>query len=147
MATGSSSGDKEIESQISNILKTAANDMESKANTASSLSANEAENFLDEACNGLYKKVKSEVEELKATVRRNKPNPSSATYSTDKQKYDAYITAVATSIKTSTNLVELVFQGIRDIVSTVIDWIRAGAAWAWDRIADSFNALRSLWSN
>lgn len=147
MASGSSSGDKEIESQITNILKTAADDMQSKVSTASSLSADQAEQLLDEACNGLYEKVKSEVEGIKATVKKNKPNPSSATYTTDKQKYDAYITAVATSIKKSANLLELVFKQIRTIVSTIIEWIRAGTAWAWDRITDGFNALRHLWPN
>jgi hypothetical protein len=146
MAQSSRSFDDEFQPQITSTLSTVVDHMHEKMRLTESSSVDDAERMLDEACNDCVKTFTTKMDEIKASVKRGKPDPSSSTYNEDERKYKAYVEAATKGIEKSKNLFDTVFERIRDIVSTVIECIKAGVDWIWNQLNDAFSSIRSLWT-
>jgi hypothetical protein len=138
--------DEEILSQIAAILNTAVDRLEEKIAEADLGSIDEAETLIDEACQECIETFKAKLEEIKASAKRGKPDPSSSTYDEDIKKYTAYITAVASGIEKSKSLFDPIFDRIRKIVSTIVERLRSDAALKWNQIIEDFTSFGSLGS-
>ena len=144
MAEGRKSFDEEFNPQITDTLNAVVDHMQGKMIDAKSLSVDEAEKLLDNACDNCIKTFQSKMEEIKASAKKVKPDPSSATYYEDNKKYTAYIATVATGFDKSKSLFDTVFDRIRHIVSTVIDCIKLGMNWIWEQLNETFASIRFL---
>jgi ElaB/YqjD/DUF883 family membrane-anchored ribosome-binding protein len=147
MAESLLSFDQEFQPQIENELNTVVNHIQTKMADAKSLSVDEAEKLLDDACNDCIKTLQSKMEDIRDSVKTKRPDPSSSTYDEDNKKYTNYIAVVASGITKSKSLFDTVFYQIRSIVSTVIECIKAGANYIWDQLNEAFNSVRSLFTS
>ncbi|CAF0992132.1 unnamed protein product [Rotaria sordida] len=107
--------DEEFQPQIKNTLNTLVDHVQEKMDSAESLSADEAEKLLDDACNDCITTFQTKMEEIKNSARRARPDLSSPTYTEDNKKYTDYIVAVTAGIKQSKSLFDTVFERIRNI--------------------------------
>ncbi|CAF2982152.1 unnamed protein product [Rotaria sp. Silwood2] len=139
--------DEEFQPQITNTLNTIVDHIQETVNKAEPLSADDAEKMLDDACDDCINTFKTKIEEIRASARRARPDPSSQTYDEDEKMYTAYITAVATGIEQSKSFFDTVFERIRNIVSTVVECIKAGVKWAWDQLTAAFDSIKSLYKS
>lgn len=147
MAQSSQSFEDEFQPQITSTLSTVVDHMHEKMRLAESSSVDDAERMLEEACDNCVKTFKTKMDEIKGSVRKAKPDPSSSTYNEDEKKYKAYVEATAKGIEKTRSLFDKVFERIRDIVSTVIDCIKAGVGWIWNQLNEAFASIRSLWTS
>jgi hypothetical protein len=119
--------------------------MERKVNEAQRANdADEAERLLDEACDQCVDKVRVQMEEIKASVKQK---GTTCTSSEDKQRYKSFVEGVTTGIRSTQGLFDKIFARIRNIVRTVVDWIRAGLGWMANVVTETFNTIRSLFNN
>jgi hypothetical protein len=139
--------DDEFQPQITSTLDTVVDHIQTKMISLESSSVDDAEKMLDEACKNCVKTFETKMDEIRTSVKRGKPDPSSSTYNEDERKYRAYVKAAAKGIEKSISLFDKVFERIRDIVSTVIECIKAGVDWIWNQLNDAFSSIRSLWAS
>ncbi len=119
--------------------------MERKVNEAQrAKDADEAEKLLEEACNQCVNKVRDQMEEIKASVKQK---GTTCTNSEDRQKYTSFVQAVTAGIRSSQGLFDQIFARIRNIVKTVVIWIREGLAWMTNVVTEAFKTVRSLFNN
>jgi hypothetical protein len=147
MAQSSKSFDEEFQPEITSTLDTVVDHIQAKMRLAESSSVDDAEKMLDAACNDCVKTFQSKMEDIKASVRKAKPDPSSTTYNEDEKKYTAYVEATAKGIEKSKTLFDTVFERIKSIVSTVIECIKAGVDWIWNQLNEAFTTIKSLWTS
>jgi hypothetical protein len=147
MAQSFESFDDEFQPQITSTLDTVVDHIQTKMISLESSSVDDAERMLDEACTNCVKTFETKMDEIRTSVKRGKPHPSSSTYNEDERKYRAYVEAAAKGIEKSISLFDKVFQRIRDIVSIVIECIKAGVDWIWNQLNDAFASIRSLWTS
>jgi hypothetical protein len=84
------------------------------------------------------------VEEIKASVRQK---GTTCTSSEDRQKYTSFIEGVTAGIRSTQGLFDRIFARIRDIVETVINWIRDGFVWMSCAVTAAFTSIRSFFNN
>jgi hypothetical protein len=147
MAEARLSFDEEFGPQIVSTCNTVVNHMQEKTTEVKSSSVDAAEKLLDEACNKCIATFTSKIEDIRASVKRVKPNPSSPTHTEDDQKYLTYLDAVKRGIEKSQNLFDAVIERIRNIVSTVLECIKAGIDCIWKQLAEAFTSVKSLWTS
>jgi hypothetical protein len=147
MAENRSPFDREFQPQIKTTLDEVIDRMQTRMADATSLSVDEAEKLLDDACNDCIKTFQSKMEDIKTSARRGKPDPSSSTYDEDNKKYTTFIAAIASGIERSKSLFDTVFDRIRSIVSTFIECIKAGVTHIWEQLIEAFNSVRSLFNS
>ena len=103
--------------------------------------ADEAEESLDEACDELKRNCNKKIDEMKEEVKQKRPkNPTAE----EEQRYAQFIGAMAVGFRTFSNVLNAIFQRLRDLIATVIDWIRRGIAWTALTVREAFSAIRSL---
>ncbi len=136
--------DEEYHPQIKKTLSTAVDHVQEKMSQARSSNVEEAERIFDKACDDCVKTFEKKLNEIKTSVKSAKPDPKSATYDEDNRKYHAYIDAAAIGVEQSKRLFDTVVKRIRDIVSTVLECIKAGVKWICSQFSDAFDSIKSL---
>ena len=135
--------DEHFRPQIQNSLNQHLNSMERKVNEAQqSNDADEAEKMLDQACEECVKTVQSEVNRIKASIKDKRPSETSS--QEQKDGYRVFLQAATAGFLQTQGLFAEIFSRLRNIVSTVVDWIRKGLGWIGSKIRDAFSAIRSL---
>jgi hypothetical protein len=146
MARSIQSFDDEFHPQIVSTFNTMVDHLEEKMNLAESSSIEDAERILDEACDNCVRTFQSKIDEIKASVKKCKPDPSSSSYHEDEKKYKAYVEATANGIAKSTSLFNQVFERLRGIVLHVVECIKAGIKYIWNQLNEAFAAVKALWN-
>ncbi|CAF2134439.1 unnamed protein product [Rotaria magnacalcarata] len=133
--------DEEFQPQIRHMLNTSVDHIQEQMANVESLSADEAEKLLEHACDDFVKTIQTKVEEIKSSVKQRKPDPSSPTYTEDNKKYTAYTVAVAAGMEQSKSLIDTILNSIRNIVSTVVECIRASVEWMWEQLSAGLDPI------
>ena len=129
--------------QIQNQLNQNVDHMERKINEAQQLKdADEAERMLDEACDKCLENVQEHVNGIKASIKQKRPSSSAS--SQEQKRYTDFVAASATGVNQTKGLFDTIFARIRNMINTVVEWIRKGLAWMASRIVDTFKIIRSL---
>ena len=103
--------------------------------------ADEAEDLLDKACDQCQSTLVTKMNEVKASVKQKRTN---CTTVEEKQKYTVFVKAVTDGIRSTQGLFDSMFQRLRDLVGTVVGWIRDGVRWLGNKVAGIFTRIRSL---
>lgn len=118
------------------------NKLESEVNEVqNSTDADEAERLLDDVCNQCVNQFKAQMEEIKASV---KSKSAVCTNSEDREKYAVFVKEVANGIRSTQAFFDQIFARIRDVVQTVINWIRNSLNWITNIITDTFKTIREF---
>ncbi|CAF1431256.1 unnamed protein product [Adineta ricciae] len=137
-----SSFEQQYQSALHDKLSENVNIMQQKVNQAQSMSdADAAERALDEACDGCLNRVANHVKEIKESARQKR---ASCKTPADEQRYTTFIQGVASGIQATQSLIDTIFTQIRNLVVTVVSWIRMGISWMASTITDVFNSIRAF---
>lgn len=128
--------------QIHNIFNRDVDSMERKIHQARQLNdADKAERMLDQACDELLANYKREVDEIRASIKQKRPSHTS---STEQSRYNIFVEAATVGIRQNQEKFDTIFSRLRNIVNSIVDWIRQGLAWNENLIRDHFSSIRSL---
>ena len=137
-----SSFDQQYRSALHDKLNENVNIMQQKVNQVQSMSdPDAAERALDEACDGCLNRVANHVKEIKESARQKR---ASCKTPADEQRYAVFVQGVASGIQATQSLIDNIFTKIRNLVETVVGWIRAGISWMASTITDVFNTIRTF---
>ena len=123
-------------------LKRDVDKLESQVNQVQdSTDADEAERLLDKVCNQCVDQFKTQMEEIKVSV---KSKSAMCTNSEDREKYTLFVKEVANGIRSTQAFFDRIFERIRHIVQTVVNWIRNGLNWITNIVTDTFKTIQEF---
>ena len=139
-----SSFDEKVGQEINNIFYVVIEHMEEDIVKVRSSTIDDAERRLDEAINNCVQEFQTKREDFKGSILGRRPDSSSPTFPQEKENYVTLVDTVAKSIEKSKTLFDTIFKRIRDIVSTVLECIKAGVEDIWSQLKIAFNSIRNI---